>query len=234
MTTLTQPRALRTASVELHSGDRMTRAEFHRAYEQTPEDFRAELIGGIVYVPSPLRLPHGTIHPPFSSIFFAYEAATPGVECGDNTTVMLGEKSEPQPDLYMRILPEYGGQSSTSPDDYVKGAPELIAEIAHSSRAIDLHAKLEDYRRHAVLEYLVVCLDERQVRWFDFRSGQEPSPDPDGIARIRTIPGLWIHAEALLARDYTRLMAALNAGLATAEHTDFVKRLAAARRPTTA
>ena len=32
----------------------MNREEFHRLYEQTPEGFKAELIGGIVYVASPL------------------------------------------------------------------------------------------------------------------------------------------------------------------------------------
>src|SRR5688572_17183027 len=82
---------------ELHSGDRMTREEFHRIYEQMPKDFRAELIGGIVYVSSPLRRRLGTLHMPLSTLFFAYEGHTPGVESSDNTTVLLGEKGEPQP-----------------------------------------------------------------------------------------------------------------------------------------
>ena len=34
---------------ELRTGDRMTQREFHPIYKQTPENFRAELIGGIVY-----------------------------------------------------------------------------------------------------------------------------------------------------------------------------------------
>src|SRR5436189_5611344 len=106
-----------------------------------PVDFVAELIGGIVYVASPLKRRHGTNHLPLGSLFFAYEGNTPGVESGDNTTILLGDEGEPQPDLFLRILPEYGGQSRTTADDYVEGAPELIAEIAHSSQAIDLHAK---------------------------------------------------------------------------------------------
>lgn len=103
--------------VELHNGDRMTQPEFHRLYEQTPEDFRAELIGGIVYVSSPLKRQHGTNHLPLGTLLFAYEGHTPGVECGDNATVELGEWSEPQPDLYLRISPEHGGQSQTTADD---------------------------------------------------------------------------------------------------------------------
>ena len=219
-----------SGAVELHSGDRMTQPEFHRLYEQTPEDFRAELIGGIVYVSSPLKLPHGTTHPYLTALLCGYAGSTPGVECGDNTTVKLGEESEPQPDLYLRILPEYGGQSQTTKDDYLAGAPELIAEIAHSSRAIDLHAKLLDYARNGVREYLVVCLREWELHWFDLPTDEELHPDRDGIYRIRAFPGLWIHGPALLAKDYGPLMATLQEGLATREHGEFFARLAAAKK----
>jgi hypothetical protein len=165
---------------------------------------------------------------PLGSLFFAYEANTPGVESGDNTTILLGDKGEPQPDLYLRILPEFGGQSRTTGDDYVAGAPELLSEIAHSSRAIDLHAKRDDYARYGVLEYLVVCLREGQLRWFDLRANQELSPDAHGVFRMHAFPGLWVHAEALFAKDYRCLMTTLEQGLATAQHAAFVSRLAAA------
>ena len=59
-------------------------------------------------------------------------------------TVILAEESEPQPDLALRVLTECGGQSWVTEDNYYAGAPELIAEIAHSSRAIDLNQKRED------------------------------------------------------------------------------------------
>src|SRR5438270_6929222 len=121
-----------------------------------PGDFEAELIGGIVYVASPLKRRHGTNHLPLGNLLFAYEDHTPGVESGDNATILLGDEGEPQPDLFLRILPEFGGQSRTTDDDYVEGAPELVAEIAHSSRSIDLHRKREDYTRYGVWEYLVL------------------------------------------------------------------------------
>src|SRR4051794_36117359 len=181
MATLPGPDSLLTGAPEMHTGDRMTREEFHRIYEAMPEGFRAELIGGIVYVASPLKRRHGTNHLPLGTLFFAYEAHTPGVESGDNATVLLGEEGEPQPDLYLRILPEFGGQSRTTDADYVEGAPELIAEVAHSSRSIDLHAKRDDYTRYGVLEYLVVCLRDRRLRWFDLRADQELQPDADGV-----------------------------------------------------
>jgi Uma2 family endonuclease len=217
------------AGLDLHSGDRMDREEFHRLYEQAPRDFRAELIGGIVFVSSPLSRRHGIAHPPLSTVLFAYEASTAGTECGDNATLLLGDDAEPQPDLYLRILPEYGGQSTTK-KDYVNGAPEFVAEIALSSRSIDLHAKRDDYTRHGVLEYLVVSLREQQLYWFDLRARQELSLDADGICRIRTFPGLWVDSAALLRRDFLALMATLQKGLATPEHADFVARMAAARQ----
>ena len=215
---------------QLYSGDRMSRREFHRIYEKTPDGFKAELIGGTVYVASPLKLRHGTNHPILSGLLFTYQCATPGVELGDNTTVLLGDESEPQPDLFLRVLPEYGGQSTTSEDDYVDGPPELVAEVAHSSRSIDLNAKREDYARYGVPEYLVVNLAEHRLHWLDLRTGQELSPDAEGVVRVRCFPGLWIHAEALLAKDFGRLMATLQQGLASPEHTEFVGRLANARQ----
>jgi Uma2 family endonuclease len=228
---MARSKARRTSGpVELNTGDRMTQREFHRLYEQTPDGFRAELIGGIVYVSSPLKRRHGTSHPALTTVFFAYQGHTPGVECADNTTVQLGEQSEPQPDLFLRILPENGGQSRTTEDEYIAGAPELVAEIAQSSRAIDLHAKLLDYARNGVREYLVVSLKEQELRWFDLPADEELRLDTDGVCRIRTFPGLWVNSEALFAKDYARLMATLQAGLAMPEHAEFVKRLAAARK----
>ena len=114
---------------------------------------------------------------------------------------------------------------ATTTDDYVEGAPELIAEIAHSSRAIDLHGKRDDYARYGVREYLVLCLRERQLRWFDLAANRELQADADGVFRMHALPGLWIHGEALLARDHRRLTATLNQGLTTPEHAAFAVRL---------
>jgi hypothetical protein len=217
--------------LQLHSGDRMSREEFHRIYEQMPKSFRAELIGGIVYVASPLALPHAVNHFPLGSLLFVYESRTPGVQSGDNATVILSDEGEPQPDLFLRILPEYGGQSRTTDDDYIEGAPELLAEIAHSSRAVDLHAKYDDYARHGVLEYLVLSLRDNQLRWFDLRADQELKPDSDNIIRVRTFPGLWINVPALLARDHAALMATLEQGLSSPEHEAFVQQLQSQYQP---
>lgn len=214
---------------ELHNGDHLTQPEFHRIYGRMRRFVRAELVGGVVYMASPLQLRHATNHLPFGMLLLTYEAYTPGTQSGDNGTVVLGAEDEYQPDLFLRVLPEHGGQSRTTPDDYVEGAPELIAEIAHSSRAIDLNAKRDGYTRGGVREYLVLDLRDDRLRWFDLQAGQELAADADGICRVHTFPGLWIDGAALLARDIPRMLASLNAGLATAEHAAFVQALSAHR-----
>src|SRR5262249_11521743 len=149
----------------------------------------------------------------------------PGVECGDNTTVFLSDEDEPQPDIFLRILPEYGGQSKTTVDDYIEGPPELLTEISKSSRAIDLYEKKEEYARNGVLEYLVFCLKEKQLRWFDLQANKELKIDQDGICRVRSFPGLWIHVEGLIAKS-KKILETLNEGLASEEHAAFVRQLA--------
>lgn len=150
------------------------------------------------------------------------------MEASGRTTVLLGDACEPEPDLLLRVLPEYGGQSSNE-DEYISGPPELVAEIAHSSRAIDLYEKRRDYAHYDVKEYLVLCVAERKLRWFDLVKDVELSPDPDGVLRLVTFPGLWIHLEALLAQDGPRLVSTLHKGLATPEHSAFMQRLVANR-----
>ncbi|MGO9600026.1 MAG: Uma2 family endonuclease, partial [Isosphaeraceae bacterium] len=140
----------------LENGDRLTRPEFERRYEAMPELKKAELIEGVVYMPSPVRhRRHSRPNYHLSTWVGFYETMTPGVEGGGNGTVRLDLDNEPQPDVYLMIAPEQGGQAKLSADDYVEGAPELVAEVASSSASYDLHVKLHVYRRSGVREYLV-------------------------------------------------------------------------------
>src|SRR2546430_6414111 len=110
----------------LENGDRMKQPEFHRRYQAYPEDVTFELVGGTVYMASPLRYPHGTYHMKLGFVLESYVAATPGVEAADNATTILGEESEPQPDLLLRIVQECGGQSKINEEEYLEGSPELL------------------------------------------------------------------------------------------------------------
>lgn len=214
----------------LVNGERMKQPEFHRRYEACPEDQKWELIGGIVYMTSPLSLEHSDYDDEIGYVLGTYRRATPGTQVTHNATAILDEESEPQPDLSLRILPEYGGQSQTTPDGYLQGAPELLVEIAHSRRALAMHDKRDDYQRTGVLEYFVVCWEEQEVHWFHFPSDDLIQPDRQGISRSRVFPGLWVDVAALLRRDSAQLMEVLQKGIASRAHAAFVKRLQAEYR----
>ncbi|MGO9601536.1 MAG: Uma2 family endonuclease [Isosphaeraceae bacterium] len=217
------------ALAPLENGDRLTRAEFERRYEAMPELKKAELIEGVVYMPSPVRCSHhGEPQNWIAGWLFVYKVGTPGVRCMDNATVRLDLDNEPQPDAFLIIDPARGGQARISPDDYLEGAPELVAEVASSSASYDLHIKLHVYRRSGVREYLVWRVLDRQIDWFVLREGEYEAlaPGSDGILKSTVFPGLWLDPSALLRGDLASVLAILDQGVHSPEHAEFLDRLA--------
>jgi Uma2 family endonuclease len=214
----------------LVEGQRLDQPAFHALYEAMPPGTRAELIDGVVYMPSPVGLDHGEAHVPVIMWLGFYAQNTRGVGVLDNATTVLGWKSEPQPDALLRILPEFGGRTWNE-HGYVHGPPELVVEIAKATRYVDLGPKLNDYERAGVLEYVVRTFDPDEIYWFAQEQGaliQRPIGD-DGLYRSSVFPGLWLDPVALLGGDTRRLHAVVDMGCAAQEHTAFVARLAAAR-----
>lgn len=209
----------------LEPGDRLSRREFERRYEAMPDLKKAELIEGVVHIPSPARhASHSKPHAHLIGWLGVYVAFTPGAEAADNATVRLDQINEVQPDALLRLET---GQSRVSADDYIEGAPELVAEIASSSAAIDLHRKLGVYLRSGVQEYLVWRTLDEQLDWFELRDGEYvPLESDETISRSRVFPGLWLHVPALLDGDLAQVLAQLQIGLNSAEHADFLTRLA--------
>jgi len=210
----------------LENGDKLTRHEFERRYHAMPNLKKAELIEGVVYVASPVRAKqHGKPHARIMTWLGTYEAATPGVEALDNSTVLIDTDNEPQPDALLRI--ETGGQSRINKDDYVEGAPELIVEIAASSASYDLHKKLKVYRRNQVQEYLIWRVYDYQFDWFRLQKGEyiQLQPNADNIICSQIFPGLWLDKIALLRGDLGTVLAVLQQGLASPEHENFISRL---------
>jgi Uma2 family endonuclease len=210
----------------LEAGDRLTREEFERRYEQMPTLKKAELIEGIVYMPSPVRIRnHGRPHIRLAGWLQVYESETSGVECSDNSTIRLDMDNEPQPDLLMIKAAEKGGQTHISEDDYLEGPPELVVEMVGSSRAYDLHQKKGAYRRNGVREYLAWVTTENRVVWWELRDGeyQEIPADPEGVLKSGVFPGLWLDTAALLRGDMKAVLATLRRGLESPEHRDFIR-----------
>ena len=213
----------------LTNGDKLTRYEFERRYNAVSKPKKAELIEGIVYImPAAVRFrSHGQPHGRILTWLGNYEAMTPGVALGVEPTVRLDLDNEPQPDAVLIILPEAGGQTRISEDDYIEGAPELVVEIAASSVAIDLHGKKQAYRRNGVREYIVWQVLDQKLSWFSLQEGEylELLPNEKGILQSRVFPGLWLAVNELLTGNMQIVLNVLQAGLQSVEHADFIERL---------
>ncbi|MGL4460837.1 MAG: Uma2 family endonuclease [Planctomycetia bacterium] len=210
----------------LRDGERLDRIEFHRRYEAMPEVKKAELIEGIVCMPSPVSFGnHGRQHFDLIGWLSLYRFQTAGVLGADNATVRLDMDNEPQPDALLLIDPRLGGQTKIV-ENYIEGAPELAAEIASSSISIDRKAKLQAYQRNGVREYVLWRIDDAAVDWFVLRDGRyESMPSQDGLYRSEVFPGLWLDPAALIAGDLARVTAVVQLGLASPEHAAFVASL---------
>jgi Uma2 family endonuclease len=222
--------ALRSERVlPLQNGDHLTRQEFERRWDAMPRLKRAELIEGRVYLSPPTSIVgHSFPDSFFGTILGLYQAGTPGVKVGHTGSVRLDDENLPQPDLFVMILPDYGGQAKIDSDDYLEGAPELTVEIAASSASYDLHEKLRLYQRSGVREYLVWRTREEQIDHFVLRGGQYISVSSnDGMLRSEVFPGLWIDARAFIADDINKAIAGVQKGLASLEHATFVEALKA-------
>jgi Uma2 family endonuclease len=200
----------------LENGDRLTREEFERRYEAMPEKVKAELIEGIVFMASPVRITrHAKPHARIMGWLFNFCAATPGVDFADNSTVRLDVNNEPQPDAVLFVKEEFGGSPYFSDDDYLEGAPELVVEIASSSVSFDTVEKKEIYRRNGVREYIIWRVDDHAIDWFVLEDDSYAAlePDADGIIESRFFPGLRLNVPAMIADDLRLVLESLKSGL---------------------
>jgi Uma2 family endonuclease len=218
--------SLREAPLPLENGARLTRVAFERRYEAMPHIKKAELIEGVVYMPSPVRIEHSQAHADILGWLTIYRAETPGVQWGDNVTLRLDADNEVQPDAFLRIA--VGGASRVSDDHYLEGAPELIVGVAASSESYDLHDKKHVYRRNGVQEYIVWRVYDEALDWFQLQEGvyHRITPDENGFIRSQVFPGLHLDVLALLASDLAKVLTTVKAGTETEEHAAFVQGLA--------
>lgn len=197
----------------LESGDRLTREEFHRRYCARPDIRRAELIQGVVYVPSPVRArQHGVPHGLMVGWLDAYAALAPGFVLAVDSTLYLGPDDEVQPDVALFREHPTGGAVHYDDAGYLHGAPDLVVEIAASSASYDLHDKMESYRRAGVPEYVVWQVLERRIDWFALDGGVyvRIEPDEHGIITNRWLPGLRLDVRAMLDDDHAAVLKALD------------------------
>ena len=220
------PLAAPVSTPPLIEGDSLTSSEFLRRWEEMPDVRRAELIDGIVYMPSPVSSGHARYESFFNAWLSFYAVTTPGCQPSMEGTWLMGDRQTPQPDVVLQVLPEYGGQSGIA-GEYFAGAPELIVEVAVSSHARDFGAKKRLYERIGVREYLIAVPREELMVSFTLASGcfQPLKADAAGILRSACFPGLWLDIAALWRLDLPGMNSVLQQGLATPEHADFAAQL---------
>ena len=212
------------------TGLQMTREEFLRRWEALPGFKNAELIKGPVYVSSVVSHDHGIFDVLAGGWLSHYEWPTPGCEAGYRSTwMMLG--SAPQPDVYLAILPEYGGQSRME-GIYRSGAPDFAVEICLTSTQFEFGPKLALYRLAGVSEYITIEVLRKRIirRLLEDGNYREPAGEPDGVYRSRTFPGLWLNPDAFWSSDTAAMKDMVQHGLASDEHAAFVQQLTSNHR----
>ncbi|MFN0076819.1 MAG: Uma2 family endonuclease [Prosthecobacter sp.] len=197
----------------LENGDRLTVSEFMRRYERMRQVKKAQLIEGIVHMPSPVRAlqhakPDGLLH----GWLFTYALEHPELEFYPNATLLLDADNAPQPDSILCSAPCEGGRVWLDDKGYLCGKPELVCEVAASTASVDLHDKLRAYRRNGIQEYLVWLTTEQKVRWYRLVDQEYVEiTEAGGKLRSEVFPGLVLDVKALLKHDGPRVIAALKA-----------------------
>lgn len=205
-----------SAPPRLENGDRLQRGEFERRYAAMPRTNKAELIEGVVYMPSPVSLVgHAEPHARIVGWLLQYCAFAPYVRIGDNATLRLDDDNEPQPDAVLFRDAAHGGGARVAADGFLEGVPELVVEVSSSSVSIDMHDKLRAYQRNGIPEYLTWRVQDGAIDWFELRDGKYVpiEPDADGLLRSRQFPGLWLDRVALLRGDLASVLKAVQRGV---------------------
>ena len=221
-------RSLRSDDVPpLRNGDHLTVPEFERRYWAMPEVKNAELVEGIVIMPSPVSDFHSDGHAVLAELLRRYSWQTEGTKCHLNPSVRLDGKNEYQPDVLLRICSGPLAKSKVATDRFFEGAPELVAEISVSSIGYDLHEKKAVYQRNLIQEYLVWQVMDSRIQWFGLEQGEfaELKSRADGVVCSRVFPGLWLDIHAMLNDDPDKPSRVLDKGVKSAGHRAFVKRL---------
>lgn len=213
----------------LRTGDLLSREEYFRRAKAMGGDIRAERLRGVVIKPPAVSVEnHGEPQALIIGLLALYASKTPGVLVSGPGTVRLGADSDPEPDVFLRLTPERGGQCIKADDGYVDGPPELCMEIANSSAGTDLFLKRDLYEEHGVREYVVwLPAADRAVihrlRDGKFNRQTIEASDPAPVFDSEVFPGLRIDFGRLAASDLAGAFEALQTALETPEHTAFAR-----------
>jgi Uma2 family endonuclease len=152
-----------------------TTADYHRMGDAgiLGEDDRVELIEGEIFTMSPIGGPHYADVIRLNELFVELFGRRARVAV--QSSVILGDRSEPQPDLLV-LRP--------AADYYRSGPPRaadvfLLVEVSDSSLAFDRKIKIPLYARYAISEVWLVDVAGESITVYR-------DPMPSGYSSIRT------------------------------------------------
>jgi Uma2 family endonuclease len=194
----------------LEAGDHLSVAEFMRRYEASPNIRKAQLIEGIVHMPSPVNASfHAEPDSLIQGWLFTYSLAHPELKVFPNASLYLDGENVVQPDAIL-CSPKKGGRVWLDEVGYLHGAPELVVEVSSTTTSIDLHTKLRAYQRNGVGEYLVWLVKDKRVLWYELVEGEYVvKKEQAGKLTSRLFPGLVLDVKALLKLDKAKVVRAL-------------------------
>lgn len=191
--------------------ERMTAKDFFR---RAPEDRKAELIDGVMIMPSPPSDKHERLVGFLFTLTRMYgEEKNLGEVRGSRTAVELEEDQAPEPDVLF-VAKE---RANIIADEGVFGAPDLVVEVLSASTAsYDRGAKFRAYERAGVRELWLVDPYGPAGTEFYQRQGNNLKPvmpDADGIVHSIALPGfklktawLWPQEKFIAVRDALKAM----------------------------
>ncbi|HLZ09246.1 MAG TPA: Uma2 family endonuclease [Chloroflexota bacterium] len=153
-----------------------TTADYDRMIEAgiLDEDDRVELIEGEIVEMTPIGRRHFGCVNRLNYHLSALAADTAQISV--QNPIVLGESSEPQPDVVvLKSTPDFYSSGLPTPRDIL-----LLVEVADSSVAIDRQIKIPLYARHGIAEVWLVDLEANLVTTFR-------EPHPTGYANVRDV-----------------------------------------------
>lgn len=149
------------------------------------EDDRVELIEGEIIEMSPIGSPHSGTTTRLQTLLIR-AIGDRGIVSSQNP-VLLGDFSEPQPDIaLLRPRDDFYTRSHPTPADVL-----LLIEVAESSLSYDRDLKLPLYARHGIPAVWLVDLQNRQLLLFSqpMETGYQAMETAD-ISHPIAVPGL--------------------------------------------
>jgi Uma2 family endonuclease len=168
---------------------RLTIEDYHKMGEAGifTEDARVELIEGELFDMPPIGSGHAGL------VMILIRLLTRAVEdlaiVGAQTPIVLGEESEPQPDIVvLKPRDDYYRRSHPGPDDVL-----LLIEVADSSAHYDRSVKIPLYARYRIPEVWLIDLPHKRLEVYC-----HPQPEHAAYQRLEQYPDGTVSPELLL------------------------------------